>query len=433
MMKQTKTYNYFSVCVPRLLSHPLRCSLGLSFVLYSLLFCAALLTSCSDDSGETQSGGRVSLEARFCSTAYEESEAGNMSRTGLTGQEGFLTRSDDDPWTPPGSYVTYDGLNGRFYNQKSLVKKSIDAFFTQDGQTSMEGTFSYSNSDQSWHLNMDLETATYFLYGYIPKEDSTSATILPNVSFSNGAVLTINELNTVTPSDVCVIIGAQNGTAQNNDANASGRLRAGHFAVSTKATSKDAPAAAGSNYIFLLFDHLYSSLRFRFSVDAVYAGLRTIKLRQLELTATDDSGNSIKAKHNVTITLLKNDSGTSPIVGEVSFTPVLASTAVPYVPLFDGETELPVAPTLPTEFMGCFVPGNNYYFKIRSTYDVYDTKGNLIREGCQADNAINLREKFGGDLTVMRGQCYSFDITVQPTYLYVLSDPDLNDPTVTIN
>ena len=390
------------------------------------------LWGCSDDSGDTASKGRVSLEARFYSTEYEENEADNMSRAGLTGQEGFLTRSED-PWSPPEPYVTYDALNGRFDNQKNLVQKSIDAFFTQDGQTPMEGTFSYSPSDKGWHLNMDLETTTYFLYGYIPKEDATSATILPNDSYSNGAVLTINELNTVTPSDVCVIIGAQNGTAKNDDTNAEGRLRAGHFAVSTTATSKESPAAEGSNFIFLLFDHLYSSLRFRFSVDGVYAGLRTIKLRKLELTVTDGSGNSIKAKHNATITLLKKDSDSSPIVGEVSFTPVEASAAVPYVPLFDGETALPVAPALPAEFMGCFVPGGSYYFKLRSTYDVYDTKGNLIREGCQTENAINLKDKFGGDLTVTRGNCYSFDITVQPTFLYVLSDPDLDNPTVTVN
>jgi hypothetical protein len=30
----------------------------------------------------------------------------------------------------------------------------------------------------------------------------------------------------------------------------------------------------------------------------------------------------------------------------------------------------------------------------------------------------------------MRGHCYSFKIKVQPTYLYVLSEPDLDNPTM---
>ena len=326
------------------------------------------LWGCSDDSGETESRGRVTLEARLCSTTFEENEADDMSRAGLTGQEGFLTRSGET-WTPPTPYVTYDRLNGRFYNQKDLVNKSIDAFFTQDGQTPLEGTFFYKEADQSWYLNMDLEETTNYLYGFIPKEDASSATIVSyngseadgNDSYSNGAVLTINELNTVTPSDVCVIIGAQNGTAIDNDANDDGRLRAGHFAVTTKATSKDNPAQPGSNYIFLLFDHLYSSLRFRFSVDEGYASLRTIKLRRLELTATDKSGNGIKAKYNATITLKSNNTGSSPIVDKVIFTPVATSADVPYVPLFDGETELKVVKTAADspEYLGCFVPGDN--------------------------------------------------------------------------
>ena len=406
------------------------------------------LWGCSDDSGETESRGRVTLEARLCSTTFEENEADDMSRAGLTGQEGFLTRSGET-WTPPTPYVTYDRLNGRFYNQKDLVNKSIDAFFTQDGQTPLEGTFFYKEADQSWYLNMDLEETTNYLYGFIPKEDASSATIVSyngseadgNNSYSNGAVLTINELNTVTPSDVCVIIGAQNGTAIDNDANDDGRLRAGHFAVTTKATSKDNPAQPGSNYIFLLFDHLYSSLRFRFSVDEGYASLRTIKLRRLELTATDKSGNGIKAKYNATITLKSNNTGSSPIVDKVIFTPVATSADVPYVPLFDGETELKVVKTAADspEYLGCFVPGDNYYFKLRCTYDVYDKnvtsehpEGNLIRQGCQAENTIDLTDnKFGGeDLKVMRGHCYSFKIKVQPTYLYVLSEPDLDNPTM---
>ena len=59
--------------------------------------------------------------------------------------------------------------------------------------------------------------------------------------------------------------------------------------------------------------------------------------------------------------------------------------------------------------------------------------GNLIRKDCQAENTIDLRKWFGNDLMTTRGHSYSLTITVLPTYLYVLSDPDLDNPTLTIN
>ena len=33
----------------------------------------------------------------------------------------------------------------------------------------------------------------------------------------------------------------------------------------------------------------------------------------------------------------------------------------------------------------------------------------------------------------MRGHCYSITMTVQPTYLYMLSEPDMDNPTVRTN
>jgi hypothetical protein len=83
--------------------------------------------------------------------------------------------------------------------------------------------------------------------------------------------------------------------------------------------------------------------------------------------------------------------------------------------------------------MGCFVPGDHTYFKLRTTYDVFDRQGNKIREGCQAENTFDLRSKFDSYMSTVRGQRYSYTITVSPTYLYMLSEPDLDNPTLTIN
>ena len=438
-MKQTKTYNYFPVRVPRLLSHSLRCSLGLSFALYSLLFSAALLTSCSDDPEEEILREHVSFEAMPCTTVFKDvEEARPMDETG------FLTRT----W-PPSPYVTYEtiyGSKGMFANQKNMVNKSIGVFFTNNDGSTVEGTFSFRESDSSWRLNTEIETKTYYLYGFIPREDATSVSITPNGSYSNGAVLTIHGLNTVTPSDVCAIVGAKNGISKYDD----GGLRMGDFEVEAHATNS---SGATGNFIYLLFDHLYSALRFSFKVDAGYNEMRTIKLRKLEMTAYDISG-GVKAKYDAIITLQKNPDA-SPITN-VSFSPVEGSAAVSMVTLYEWDNDVTkdvvLNPTTATNFMGCFVPGVNTIFKIRSTYDVYDKKQmknsdgtpkvdgegnpvyNLLRENCVAENTFDLRNKFTSEqLANMRGNSFDFTITVQPTYLYVLSEPDMDNPTMTIN
>jgi len=365
------------------------------------------LTGCSDDNEDVSYQKQVPVGLKLYASEYVEAE----------------DPSDDSPatraWTQPDPYVLYS--NSLFDDQKNLTNKSIDVFFTQDGKNALEGVFFYRND--KWYLKMDeLTSDTYQLYGFIPKEDATSATIVPNGSYSNGAVLTINGLSTVTSSDVCVIVGAKEGS---DDETATG-LATGKFAVSFNSGDN------ATNHIFLLFDHLYSALRFRFIVDATYNELRTIKLSKLELIAyANDAGDGVRAKYDATITLQKTDDGTSPIVGSVSFSPDESSAFMAPVPIFEGTQELSTNSESAT-FMGRFVPGENNFFKLRSTYDVYDKKGNLIREHCQAENTIDLRDKFASFLDTKRGHCYTYTVKVQPTYLYMLSEQEMDNPTLTI-
>jgi hypothetical protein len=76
-------------------------------------------------------------------------------------------------------------------------------------------------------------------------------------------------------------------------------------------------------------------------------------------------------------------------------------------------------------------------FVLRTTYDVFDKKGNLIREKCQAENNILLikdgeRDGLFDDESLLRGHRYSINLIVEPTYLYVLSEPDVDNPTLII-
>ena len=417
-----------------------------------LLLCMALVAACSEDS-EWRGRTVDNVEVKLYTTGYEED--GDRSRMG-NAEPWDATRS----WAPPTNYVLYSSIydtNGMFANQKNLVNKSISAFFTQNSETPQTATFFFRNTDNTWQMRTDdedgLANGSYYLYGFIPKEDAVSATIESyngtsangDNSYNNGAVLTIHGLNALTPSDVCVIVGAKDDptwqTSYDSDEteHTVTGLQAGHFDVSFQG------GESAKNYLFLLFDHLYSAIRFRFTIDSKYAKLRTIRLRKLELVAySDDHGGAVKAKYNATITLLKNNSATSPIVGDVVFEPDNSSADVAPVPIYDWEDDLNKYVTLtdePQQFMGCFVPGDHTYFKLRTTYDVFDKNtdsdplGNLIRQQCQAENTFDLRSKLSsymGPTGALRGHSYSYTITVQPTYLYVLSEPDLDNPTLTI-
>ena len=286
LMKQTKTYNNFPVYVTRLLSRLLRCSQSLSFIAYSLLFSAALLTACSDD---TEWSGAVvdNVEVQLCTTDYNEE--GDMSRMGYAGSWG-TTRS----WAPPSGFVTFSniwGSNGPLANQKDLVHKSITVFFTEDNGKVHETTMFYKNDTDGWQMRSEDELIEggFYVYGFIPKVDATSVTISSNGNYANGAVLTLKGLNTMTASDVCVIVGASNdrtwSTTYNTDSedHTVTGLRAGNFNV------KFSGEQGVNNYLFLLFDHIYSALRFKFTIDSKYAELRSIKLRKLELVAYKDN------------------------------------------------------------------------------------------------------------------------------------------------
>lgn len=308
--------------------------------------------------------------------------------------------------------------------------------------------------------NIDAVKGDYYVYGFIPRDaarDAELALLSGESTYEKGAVLTIRGLSPVTPTDVCAIIGAREGfmvkdgeddiyyDGKYTDTNSNGaydagtdtrhdRLRPGCFDFEIK---------SGNNYLFLLFDHLYTALRFRFKLGTVYHGLRDVVLKKVELKAT-----GVKASYDATITLRANDSETMPIEGNVTFTPV-GETVMDYVTIFDGkglaDTEtgyvidglkLKAGDTdgAYTSFMGGFVPDDSHRtFTLRSTYDVYDKKGNLVRKNCTAENELkDVQTILDAPVVLERGMYYSINLSVEPTFLYMLSEPDLNDPTVVV-
>ena len=343
------------------------------------------------------------------------------------------TRSGDAltrAWSIPAGYVAYDG-----------GYQPIAIAFTQNGKKPMMGYF-FMVGDK-WRTSIDdIKTENYNLYGFIPnmaviKYDITDRT--PTIDddgdgdseiddFAAGAIMTLQDVPSVMPNDLCVVIGAKEGPDKEHD----NGLRQGDFNYAAKAFTGDEGEEVGSdNYVFLLFDHLYAALRVRMRVHEDYAKLRTIKLKSLKLS-TKAGDDDTKDKTNIVINLQANDGSTSPIQS-VTYTPAEGSAIIEDGMEFWSNKDGYELTTDFQPFIGHFMPSGITWFTLTSIYDVYDTKGNLIREDCKAVNSVLLSNLIYGQTETARGKRYTVNLTILPTYLYMLSDPDLDNPKVIID
>ena len=361
------------------------------------------LMSCSSDNDETEKASTIAV-------------TGYVSAFGETEE----TRA----WNPPTTPVAFERYDG--------TDKVIGAFFTQDGQTPKSGYFFYSSGQ--WHTDIDNLTAgNYYLYGYTPHSAGFTCSITDlngnDSEYSEGAIMTFSNVPAVSPNDLCVVVGAKNGKTDYKaatDYSVTG-LKLGNFAYMAEAIG-----GGGQNYVYLLFDHLYAAMRVRMRVQGEYAALRTIKLKELRLSTISEEG-SMKNKTNITVTLRATDN--SDPISSVVFTQTGNEESDGKV--FESENGFGLTTDYQT-FQGHFMPMGVSELIVTSKYDVYDNDSegharNLVRQDCIATNTVVLKNMFSEQMTALRGRRYTVNMTIQPTYLYVLSDPDLNSPTVTMD
>lgn len=389
-------------------------------LLIGLIGLMGLMGCSKDEASSKEPMGSTELEVASYVRWFEEADGSNRA---------YGANGANRAWAIPSGFAAYeDGV------------QPIGIAFTQNGVDPAIGTGespkpmigSFFKSGDKWRTNInEIPAGTYQLYGYIPHQTAINYSITDyngaNGSYSTGAIMTLQNVPTVMPHDLCVVIGAKHGYDKEHDGDntdpRTNRLRMGDFSFKAKAgtDSKD--------YVFLLFDHLYAALRIQMKVHADYAKLRTIKLKSLQL---DTQAGDIKTtkKTTITIKLKANDGSASPIE-ELTFTPTGEQ--------IDGGLEFwssTYGEQLTTDFkpfIGHFMPSGITKLILTSTYDVYDTKDNLIRQGCKATNTMVLQDLLTDQFETERGKRYTINMTIQPTYIYMLSEPDLDNPTVVVN
>ncbi len=251
-----------------------------------------------------------------------------------------------------------------------------------------------------WHSQAKVEALeSYTIYGYMPRRDPITATLTKNTS---NVVMTLSNVNAVIADDVCFVTGVKD---------MEGNLWQGAF---------DYTGKSENNYVRLLMDHLFAAINFKFTVDAEYAALRTIKLKSLTLTTP-------KASVNATVTLTPNTTGADPVT-TVNYTVTPANEGTNSALFFESMEGVSITDASISDAFCCFVPQNSVskVLTLITTYDVYDRYGNKIRENSKATNQLP------SNLSAARGQCLTLELKVIPTYLYQLSEKDLDNPTILI-
>ena len=315
-----------------------------------------------------------------------------------------------------GTSMQLSGVTRAGSSDTETVKDAHIRVFLTHGETVTKGLFTYNNQE-AWNSTIKvIQGNTYHVYGYMPSDIATTSEVTVSGTV---ATMTLNGLKAVSDQDVCVLVGIQRVTSSTEEKN----VVEGNYTY--------AAGAEGTNYAYVLMDHLYASLKASFSVNADYAALRQIYLKQVTLTSDDATVNAV-----ITFTDGSGLTGTNVTMTKV--TPATEGSATAILPNIDSGktgTRLLTSAIGSCDVSFYFAPllfGIDDQVKVKSTYDVYDMKGNLVRSDCTAENKLVFSKIFGSDVTITRGNQYQLKMTVNPTYLYMLSEPDLDNPTVNV-
>ena len=288
---------------------------------------------------------------------------------------------------------------------------SIRAYLTEATSVVKEdGLFEYTGV--TWNSNLSVkEERQYYLYGYMPS--SITGTFAPptNGDYSDGVDITFNNIPDITDLDVCVVVGVQRIDGPSVVAN----VQEGNYSYLS--------GIVGKNYVNLLMGHLYSSLQLAFKIDDEYSMLRSIRLKEIKL-------NSTYGNVNATVNIRRGRG-----VGTPTFTKVssAANPSVDFLSTSDSPLLLNrnyITNPLTIDKLVYCAPGifdsNGTYVSITSTYDVLDKAGNSLGERTST-NKLKITAS-----SLASGQKKTVVLTVKPTYLYILSDYDLDYPEVVI-
>lgn len=263
--------------------------------------------------------------------------------------------------------------------------------FLAEGEDRIEGIFKYAGAS-SWTTHIKLKSGEHSLrlYGIMP--DDANVTMAANFFTLRGSLI-LDKMAPVSENDYCVVTGVRQ-VASETDYTPAVR---GNFSFTYKSNRE--------NYINLLFEHLCARLVFRMNVAADYAALRTIKVRRMQLEVPG-------ASQFKTVVILDDNVG----ISSVNYN--LTETNKGTLTFMEGETTLTTDLTDVASVQ--VIPHSTVLsgLTLITEYDVYDKQGNKVAERTATNKLVEPLAE------LQRAEERTLSVTVDPSYLYVLSEQD---------
>lgn len=321
--------------------------------------------------------------------------------------------------------------------QISTAAQKIQVYLaTIDKTAEPAGTYSCaSGSFQSdaignWQSDLSVKEETpYYMYGYMPGTISATQSA-PDGDYSKGVDLTLSDLPAITLDDISVLVGVQRVGAQPITDPPAPAVTEGQYGFRS--------GIKGQNYVNLLMAHLYARLKLSFKIDPNYAELRSIHLKEVTLSSKYADGAS------VTVNLrdgkkIGNPTFPAGTEGETAHTVTLLKATDTEKVLDEAFVNTALSLDVPAYCrpITAAAEGQSYSLTLTTTYDVYDRAFDKTENKVVDKNNLGERtsvNKVKLNIAALKpGNERTLVLTVNPTYLYILSDNDLDNPTITVN
>lgn len=386
---------------------------------------------------------------------------GPMMLMGLIGLMGACNSELEGPEEAKGVFLRVMGYENEYVEVDAVTRATVSwqpsgykesheyvtygIFFTKSDGSVIKNKFRYG-ADEKWYMVEEVTAGdNYYLYGYMPY-DAGEVTIAPpsGGTYADGADITFSNLNAAMTKDLCIITAAKDAT-RNEKPGEPGKytyvlgngldwIPPADFKCKIKAGGGD----ENKNTLFFLFDHLYAALHLGFRVDETYNQLRDIVIKRLELESYEDEAcENLMHKLKTTVKLRANNTYTTPIAEDIVFEQDQAAGFMEKVLIYNNPDAVWTnsddrLPSLDNQNNKVYVEKSGYipksgtenFYKLTTTYDIYDTKGNLVRKDQSAVNVLSPKILFNQP-QLLRGYKYTLRMTIAPTFLYMMSDDDL--------
>lgn len=401
--------------------------------IYALIALAALLAaSCSTDDITAEQPTQY-LQMVTSSVTTLQSPVASRALTRANADGSFVPGTDGSN-VPDGvpEFLPYSSLYPVPINKEFTT---VGTFLAEDHRNSYSTTSGYFKyeKDNHWTSTVGIKDGTHnFIFGYMPSNTGTvQASITKrdgSTTWAEGAKMALHNLPAATPADVCVVVGVLKAVPDPEDAD-------WHPAAIDDPTIVQQlhqgvygyEGTASDNYVYLLLEHIYTNINVELSVDPEYAKLRNIVLKDVFVRTV------LPSQVNCDIEFCNDPK--KPIK-DIKFTNASGAESTTRARLFTSDDRMLLTSTpksIPVYFSP-YLPDSGFDYEFH--YDVYDREGedlsdpehpkygNLVRKDCIALNHWAIH-----GYSVEAGLSFKADVKIRPTYLFMLSEPDLDNPT----